>query len=139
MPSVRYVLDTNTVSFLMKGVPRVVDRLVETPRTEVGVPQPVLAELEYGVRRLARSKRKTWLQDRLRLVRAIPRVPWTDAVSEQFGRIKTSLEKAGTPIEDFDVAVAAHAIAHGCTLVSSDAAHMLRIRGLKVEDWNRTR
>lgn len=44
-----YLLDTNAVSALMKGVPAVVDRLQTIPRADVAVPQPVLAEIAYGL------------------------------------------------------------------------------------------
>ena len=44
-----HVLDTNTVSFLMRGDVEVVARLIEMDRTQVRLPQPVIAEIEYGL------------------------------------------------------------------------------------------
>ncbi len=61
---------------------------------------------------------------------------WTDAVSNSFGLIKASLEHGGQPIEDFDIAIAAHALASGAALVSGNVKHMKRIKGLIVEDWH---
>lgn len=40
------------------------------------------------------------------------------------------------PIEDFDVAVAAHAVAYRAVLVTAKVRHMSRIAGLVVEDWS---
>lgn len=40
-------------------------------------------------------------------------------------------------IEDFDAAIAAHAVAAGATLVTADTAHMARVPGLRIEDWTR--
>jgi tRNA(fMet)-specific endonuclease VapC len=132
-----YVLDTNAVSALMKGSPAVVDRLAATAPTEIAVPQPVLAEIAFGIERLPRSKRRTSLQARFDLVAGeLPRVEWTDGVSQAFGRIKATLERRGTRIEDFDAAIAAHALALDATLVTADLDHMIRVPGLRVEDWS---
>jgi len=133
---VRYVLDTNAVSALMKGDTRVVGRLQAAMRGDVAVPQPVIAEITYGIDRLPRSKRRQALQERFDLVRTeLARVAWTDAVSERFGTIKATLERRGTRIEDFDAAIAAHALAEGAVLVTANLDDMARVPGLKIEDW----
>jgi tRNA(fMet)-specific endonuclease VapC len=132
-----YLLDTNAVSALMKGVPAVVDRLQAVPRAEVAVPQPVLAEISYGLERLPRSNRRADLLARFDLVcLEIARAEWTDQVSHAYGRIKASLERKGERIEDFDAAIAAHALALAATLVTANLGHMQRVPGLKVEDWS---
>jgi tRNA(fMet)-specific endonuclease VapC len=135
---VKYVLDTNAVSALMKGSANVISRLSRVPRRDVGMPQPVIAEIEYGLARLERSKRKEALRSRFELLKSeIQRVDWSDEISEAFGKIKAALEKKGERIEDFDAAVAAHASAHGSVLVTANMKHMARVAGLEVEDWSR--
>jgi tRNA(fMet)-specific endonuclease VapC len=131
-----YVLDTNVVSALMKGSAVVVERLAATAPADVALPQPVLAEIAFGIERLPRSKRRAALQSRFDLISVLPRAEWTDAVSQMFGRIKASLERRGTRIEDFDAAIAAHALALDATLVTADVDHMIRVPGLRVEDWS---
>jgi tRNA(fMet)-specific endonuclease VapC len=134
---VKLVLDTNAVSALMKGDPGVIEKLKQRSKTEVSVPQPVLAEIAYGIERLPKSKRKDALQERFDLVRSeLARSAWSDEVSESFGRIKATLEKKGQRIEDFDAAIAAHALARGAVLVTANLDHMTRIPGLEVEDWS---
>lgn len=133
-----YVLDTNAVSALMKGAPAMVDRLGSIEPADVGVPQPVLAEIAFGIERLPRSKQRARLQTRFDLICAeIRRAEWTDAVSHAYGRIKATLERRGQRIEDFDAAIAAHALAVDATLVTADLDHMTRFPGLLVQDWNR--
>jgi tRNA(fMet)-specific endonuclease VapC len=48
------------------------------------------------------------------------------------------LEKRGKQIEDFDAAIAAHALAGDAVLVTANIDDMTRIPGAKVEDWGRT-
>ena len=64
-------------------------------------------------------------------------VAWTDPVSRAFGEIKADLESRGLRLEDFDVAVAAHALANDAILVTDDLEHMGRISGLRTENWLR--
>jgi tRNA(fMet)-specific endonuclease VapC len=133
---VTYVLDTNAVSALMKGTQAFVDRLVSHAPADVAIPQPVIAEIAYGLERLPRSRRRGALQARFDLICSeIPRAEWTDEVSHAYGRIKAALERRGTRIEDFDAAIVAHAVATGATLVTANAAHMARVAGLQLEDW----
>jgi tRNA(fMet)-specific endonuclease VapC len=135
---VRYILDTNAVSALMKGDGPVLARLEAVSKSDVFVPQPVLAELAYGIERRPRSKRREALQDRFELVRAeLQRMEWTDEVSQRFGIIKAALEKKGQRIEDFASAIAAHATGPDAVLVTANLDDMVRVPGLIIEDWSR--
>ena len=127
------------MSALVKGDPPVIQRLQAVNRSDVAIPQPVIAEIAYGIERLPRSKRREMLQRRFDAVRMeLGRVAWTDIVSERFGGIKAALEKRGKRIEDFDAAIAAHALAEGAVLVTANLDQMTRVPGLKVEDWSQT-
>ena len=133
----KYLLDTNIASEWMKGDPRVVERLRNMAKQDLAVPQPVLAELAYGIERLPRSKRKERLEERLLAIRTeVGRVTWTDEVSAHFGTIKAALERRGERIEDLDAAIAAHALSVDAVLVTTNVKHMGRIPGLRVEDWS---
>jgi tRNA(fMet)-specific endonuclease VapC len=131
-----YVLDTNAISALMKGSAAVVERLAAIEPSDVAIPQPALAEIAFGIERLPRSKRRTVLQARFDLICSeLPRAEWSDAVSHAYGRIKAALERRGMRIEDFDAAIAAHALALDATLVTANLDHMTRVPGLRIEDW----
>ena len=126
----------SSAGWLMAGTPSVVDRLAQVGRPAVAVPQPVLAEIAYGIERLPPSRRRQQLQARFDLIRhELARVEWTDDVTDAFGRIKSALEKRGRRIEDLDAAIAAHAVANGATLVTANLAQMTRVPALPVEDW----
>ena len=133
----KYVLDTNTLSFLMKGNPAVARILMSKSRTDVLLPQPVVAEIEYGLSRMPRSKKGDCLRQRFDLfLSELPRAEWSDDVSREFGHTKANLEQRGIRIEDFDVAVAAHALALGAKLVTDNLERMKRVKGLEIENWH---
>ena len=133
----KYILDTNAVSALMKGEPRVLERLQRVAPVDVSMPQPVVAEIAYGIQRLPRSKRREALATRFELLKGeIQRATWSGEVSVAYGNIKATLERKGIRIEDFDVAVAAHAAAVGAVLITANLKHMMRVPGLDIEDWS---
>jgi tRNA(fMet)-specific endonuclease VapC len=116
---VRFIVDTTILSALMKSEPAPSRQLLQTDPSDVFVPGPVVAEIRYGIARLARSKRKALLEERLAtLLRAVERAPWTDDVSSHFGATKAQLERRGSRLDDFDIAIAAHALAIDATIVT---------------------
>lgn len=132
----KYVLDTNALSALMKGDAKAVQRLVSETRADVLLPEPVVAEIAFGLKRLPDSSKRRHLDQRFALFcEELNVAPWTREVSLAFGEIKASLERRGTPLEDFDIAIAAHALAHAAVLVTSNTKHMKRVRGLTLQDW----
>lgn len=121
----------------MKGELLVTARVKSLPKSTIAIPEPAFAEIAYGIERLPTSRRKSWLWQRYEMVRAqLALAPWTQSVTEEFGRIKATLERKGLRIEDFDAAIAAHATAQDATLVSGNKRDMARIPGVKLEDWS---
>jgi tRNA(fMet)-specific endonuclease VapC len=132
----RFVLDTTVASALMRGEPGPSSCLLQKRPTDVLLPQPAVAEIRYGLARLPTSRRKRELGRRfVTLLAALARAEWNDQVSLCFGDLKAGLERRGERVDDFDLAIAAHAIAHDAVVVTRNTRHFLRIRSLRVEDW----
>ena len=130
----RYLLDTNTVSALMRGQEKVAARLAKTPREDVAISQVTVAEIEFGLRYLPASKRRRALEAQWTAIGSeLIRLPWDDEVSRRFGERKARLERTGNRMSDFDLAIAVHAVAYGLTLVTADRAFE-RLR-LRRENW----
>ncbi len=130
----RYLLDTNTVSALMRGRQEVAARVAKTPREDVAISQVTVAEIEFGLRYLPASKLRRALEAQWSAIGPeLIRLPWSDEVSRRFGERKARLEKAGRRLSDFDLAIAVHALAYGLTLVTADRAFE-RLR-LPRENW----
>ena len=124
------------VSALMKGTPAVAARLERERRDEVSISQVTVAEIEFGLRALPPSRRRTLLQEQWKTIgRELIRLPWDDAVSRAFGERKARLERSGTRISDFDLAIAAHAIALDLVVVTADA--VFERAGVARENWLR--
>jgi tRNA(fMet)-specific endonuclease VapC len=132
---VRYLLDTNTVSHIIKGNrPRVRERLLKLPMAEVGISVITEAELLFGVaRRPDVTKLKRVVEEFLLRVEVLP---WDSEAAQQYARIRATLEGGGEPTGNLDLMIAAQAIASGLVLVSSDAVFR-RVKSLKIEDWNK--
>jgi tRNA(fMet)-specific endonuclease VapC len=133
---VSYVLDTNVIAALMRGEARVVTRLERVTRPMVAVPEPAWAEIAYGLARMPASKRRDRLMSRFELLRdELPSIAWSAEVSDAFGVLKASLEAKGQRLKDFDLAIAAHAVAGEAVLVTANLRHLGRIPGIEIEDW----
>ena len=131
-----YVLDTTVMSALMRADAGPSKRLLQATPAQIAIPQPVIAEVHYGLARLEPSRRRTDMEERLTLLlRTLPGIPWSDEVSRRFGEIKAGLERRGERVDDFDVAIAAHALAADAVVVTRNVRHFARIHELRVEDW----
>lgn len=132
---VRYLLDTNTASDVIKGnFPRVRERLMKTPMAEVGISVITEAELRFGVaRKPAAVRLKTAIEEFLLRVETLP---WDSEAAQQYGQIRAALERVGQPMGNLDMMIAAHALAAQVVLVTHD--HVFRrVKQLKIEDWSK--
>ncbi|MBK7951193.1 MAG: PIN domain-containing protein [Deltaproteobacteria bacterium] len=130
----KFLLDTNTVSALMRGEPHAAVRVAGTPREDIAISQVTAAEIEFGLRYLPASMRRRALEAQWSAVGAeLIRLPWSDEVSRRFGERKAKLEKVGRRMSDFDLAIAVHALVFGLTLVTADRA--FGRLGLSIENW----
>lgn len=126
------MLDTDTVSFALRGQGNVTVRLLEHRPSEICISAVTLAELRYGASRRQSAKLHDLIDT---FVADVAVLPFDDACALHFGEIATALARRGTPIGDFDVLIAAHAVAAGATLVTNNVRHFRRVSGLTVENW----
>jgi tRNA(fMet)-specific endonuclease VapC len=132
-----YLLDTNTVVALLKNKPaRVRERLrqVVSENAVLAVSSIVLFELWYGVARSGRPQENT---ERLRAFLAgdISPLPFDDQDAAVAGKVRASLEAAGTPIGPYDLLIAAQALRTGATLATANVSEFARVPGLLWQDW----
>ena len=58
-----------------------------------------------------------------------------EPADRHYADIRAALERAGTPIGNHDLFIAAHARSRGMTLVTQNMREFERVPGLQVEDW----
>jgi tRNA(fMet)-specific endonuclease VapC len=131
---VRYLLDTNTASYAIKGnAVRVREQLLKMPMAEVGISVITEAELRFGVVRLPAAIRLRDLVEEFLL--RVEVLPWDSSAAQQYANIRAILERSGKPMGNMDMLIAAHALAAAAVLVTHDRVFR-RVKGLKIEDWS---
>ena len=111
MPAVRYLLDTNIVSVVVKEPgSALAQRLAAMPRSEFGISIVVACELRYGAARKGSAR-------------------------SNYGEIRSELEHIGRPFGYNDLLIVAHARFLGAMLVTYNTNKFSSVPGLVVEDW----
>ncbi len=128
----RYLLDTNIVSEVMRAP---ASKLGERTRShDVCTSILVAGELKFGAAKVASAKLRQRVDDTLRLLTIQSFEPPAD---ERYASLRASLHRAGTPISDMDMLIAAHALALDMTLVTANEREFERVPDLRVENWLR--
>lgn len=128
-----YLLDTDTVIYLLKGHPAVVENLKNHLHEPIKISVITYMELQYGAYKSQRVAAN--LAKIKSLGQSIEVATITMVVAEIFGMLKADLEKVGIRLDDFDLAIAACALANNLILVTNNTKHFERIEGLKLENW----
>jgi tRNA(fMet)-specific endonuclease VapC len=132
MTTRRFMLDTDTVSFVLRGLGNVAEQLTAQAPSTVCMSAITLSELRFGAEK-RHSKRLHELIDTF--TSSVDVLPFDAAAATLFGRVAIALETKGTPIGTFDTLIAAHALSLNCTLVTHNSKHFKPVRGLKLQDW----
>jgi len=128
-----WMLDTNTLSDLIRN-PRgaLVQRLSSTEPDSVCTSIVVACELRFGARRKGSD---TLTQRVEQLLESLTVLPLDEPADQHYADIRATLERAGTPIGNHDLFIAAHARSRGMTLVTGNLREFERVPGLRVENW----
>jgi tRNA(fMet)-specific endonuclease VapC len=130
----RYMLDTDTCSYIMKrSQPLVLKRLQAVDVGDVCMSVITKAELLYGVEVSPRRA-----QDAAALAAFMPYVEaidFSDDAALHYAEIRASLKKRGALIGANDLLIAAHVRALGLTLVTNNTAEFERVDDLAIENW----
>ena len=133
----RYLFDTDILSNLLRRAPSpsLLRRLALTPVTEQATSSITLGELYYGARRLGDGGET--LVDRIdsTLLPNLTVLSFDAHAARHYGEIRANLERAGTPIGDADMRIAAIARVNDLTVVTANIRHFQRVADLSIENW----
>lgn len=128
----KYLLDTNICIYYMKGRYGLDEKLESRHMDALFISEITLAELKFGVAKSERSeKNRKVLNSFLTGVQTLPIFDVLDVYANE----KARLQKAGRPVDDFDLLIGATAIANEMILVTNNLKHFTRLSGIQLEDW----
>jgi tRNA(fMet)-specific endonuclease VapC len=130
----RYMLDTDTCSYIMKrSNDSVLNRLSALPVSDVCISVITKSELLFGVEVSPRRR-----QDASALsafLSYIEVLDFPDQASLHYAHIRADLRKQGAMIGANDLFIAAHARSLGLTLVTNNTREFRRVSRLALENW----
>ncbi len=129
----QYMLDTNSVSHLIKKNPAVIRRIIDTPMASLAISAVTKGELIFGLSKRPKAKQ---LHAAVReLLKRVNVMPWDDSVAELYGKVRAQMESKGKVLAPLDLMIATHALDIGAVLVTNDQAFQ-QVLDLKLEDWS---
>ena len=131
----RYLLDTHVVSHIMQGRDAdLLARLTQLPVGRAVLSSITLAELEYGLHRKGQPQR---LRNALtQILLRMDVLSWDESVAVCYSEFCSTLESQGINLSDFDMMIAAHAVAADAILVSRGKAFaQVPAERLSLEIW----
>jgi tRNA(fMet)-specific endonuclease VapC len=130
MAVIRLCLDTSAYSRLMRGRPKLQERLEAAD--EILLPATMLGEVYAGFHGGNRLEENLSLLATFRRQPGVAIVDTTDNVAQRYATIVATLKRQGTPIPTNDIWIAAAALENGGRMVAYDS-HFEAVPGLIVE------
>lgn len=127
-----YMLDTDTISFALRGHGRVAENLLGHRPSEIFVSTITLSELRFGAERIRSTKLHRLIDV---FMESVAVLPFDQSAANGFATIAVTLARRGEPIGTFDTQIAAHALSLGLILVTNNTKHFRRVTGLRSENW----
>ena len=128
----RYLLDTCICVFLFRQKYNVAEKLSKLDPSQCYVSEVTIAELTYG------AYKSNKIEEILRLINeftsVVNVVPFAESI-DVFSREKVRLCAQGTPVDDFDLLIAAAAVKLGMVLITDNTRHFKNVQDLSFENW----
>lgn len=127
-----FMLDTDTVSYALRGFGEVAANVANHPRSELCLSAITVAELRFGADNRQSRKIHQAIDAFLAGVQVLA---FDAAAAAAFGKIASVLASAGAPIGQLDTLIASHALSAKAILVTNNQKHHSRVPGLKLANW----
>jgi tRNA(fMet)-specific endonuclease VapC len=133
--AIRYLLDTNTVSFHIRHSSALLQRRLRAiPAASVALSVITEMEIRHGLARDPVLKIASSIEG---FFQGITILALTSEAARYYAKIRAELEALGTPIGPLDLLIASHALSLGATLITTALGGFRRVTGLRCEDWTR--
>lgn len=129
-----YLLDTNIVSYIIKGqMPAIRQHLDNVPMASICISAITEAELLRGLAKNPTAKHLHQMVEQFLL--RVDVLVWDSDCAKTYADFRTQCEKLGKSLGAMDMLIAAHSLAVGATLISHDKAFYNVEHLLMLEDW----
>lgn len=126
----KYMLDTNMVSYLARGNVPALTRFAAIDPAAICISAITHAELLYGIAKNPAAVRSAAILREF--IDAVQIEPWDCA--RAYAEVRAEHERRGINLAPLDLMIAAHAHSLGAVLVTADRAFK-QIQGLQCENW----
>ena len=129
----RYLLDTNTCVFFLRGKLNLNDLIKEKGRENCYISEITVVELRYGAENSENPAKSHKAVDTF--INGLSIIPIFGSI-KRYAKEKVRLKKLGKPMHDeFDLLIGVTAIENKLTLVTDNQKDFERLEGIKLENW----
>ena len=134
MTNIKYLLDTNTVSYFIRQVSRASSaRYTRTPMDELAISSVTAGEMLHGIVKKPEAVRLAKLVKSVLSEMTV--LPWTKQTAVRYAQLRFSSEQVGLTISLPDLMIAAHASEHNLVLVFSYKLFRKIKPAIAVQNW----
>jgi len=129
-----YLLDTNIISYWMRGDRHVIARIKKHTPSELFLSTITLAEILYGIEKSSVKK----IERRLKINQILSVLgvySFDEAAAGEYAVVRAQLEREGRIISERDTQIVSIALANKLTVITHNVKEFCRIGRLKIEDW----
>ena len=131
---IRYLLDTDICIYLIKKhPPEVLARFQQTQLKQLHISTITVFELYFGIEKNNSQQRNLVALENF--MAPLTLVDFSVESAKKAAKIRSILQKQGTPIGAYDLQIAAIAVAENMTLLTHNVREFERVKGLKLENW----
>jgi tRNA(fMet)-specific endonuclease VapC len=131
-----YLLDTNIVSYLVRGKNNIQDKVANIPFDELAISSITLSELLYGSAIIKDKVQSNLLINTyLNIAQELELLDFDYNSAIIFSDIKSDLKKLGKLVADTDIQIASIAINNNLILITNNTKDFINMKNLKLDNW----
>jgi tRNA(fMet)-specific endonuclease VapC len=130
--TLEFMLDTDTVSFGLRGDPGVTESLLARVPSSLCVSSISVGELRFGADKRGSRKLHRLIDA---FTRSVQILPFDEICANRFGKVASELAARGRPIGHYDTLIAAHALVAKVVLVTNNLKHFREVPQLQLVNW----
>jgi tRNA(fMet)-specific endonuclease VapC len=131
-----YLLDTNIISYLVKGEKNIQDKVANIPIDQIAISSITLSELLYGASiNQNKTHSKFLINTYLNIAQELEVLDFDYNSAIIFSNIKSELKKTGKLVEDADIQIASIAINNKLILVTNNTKDFVNMKNLQLDNW----